>query len=193
KVEEKGKHFSTGNMGTKAMIEVLSQAGLDDLVYELMTTKTSPSFGYMLEQGATSMWERWEADRNNNIMNSRNHPMFSACSVWFYKYLGGIGMAPDTEAFSDLVIAPHTPEGLSHVEVEMDIPAGRVKTAWEKTTGAFVLNVCVPFNTKAWVLLPALGATVTLNGKVIQPELRDDGRLAVHVEAGNHELVVRAQ
>jgi hypothetical protein len=117
--------------------------------------------------------------------------MFSACSVWFYKYLGGIGMAPDTEAFSDLVIAPHTPEGLSHVEVEMDIPAGRVKTAWEKTAGAFVLNVCVPFNTKAWVLLPALGATVTLNGKVIQPELRDDGRLAVHVEAGNHELVVR--
>ena len=55
-VEERDYHFTTGNMGTKALVEVLSELGYEDVVYSLMTQRTSPSFGYMLEKGATSIW-----------------------------------------------------------------------------------------------------------------------------------------
>jgi alpha-L-rhamnosidase len=192
KVREKGNHFTTGNMGTKAIVETLCRAGMDDLVYDVMTNRTSPGFGYMLEQGATTIWERWEADRDNNIMNSRNHPMFASCVVWFYKYLGGISMEPYTEAFRELVIAPHVPGGLSRVEVVMDVPAGKVRSAWEKSADKFVLEVEIPFNSTARVVIPAVikGASVlTMNGKPAGGEKTAGGGFTV--PAGRYEFVLQ--
>jgi alpha-L-rhamnosidase len=194
KVREKGNHFTTGNMGTKAIVETLCQAGMDDLVYEVMTNPGSPGFGYMLEQGATSIWERWEADRDNNIMNSRNHPMFASCVVWFYKYLGGIGMEPYAEAFRELVIAPHVPGGLSAVEVTMDVPAGKVRSAWEKSANRFTLRVEIPFNSTARVVIPAVvkgASSVTVNGKSGGVEKTAEGAFTATVPAGRYEFVLQ--
>jgi alpha-L-rhamnosidase len=194
-VREKGTHFSTGNMGTKAVIETLCDFGMDDLVYEIMTTRTPPSFGYMLDQGATSMWERWEADNNNNIMNVRNHPMFSSCCVWFYRYLGGIGIEKDADAFRRLVIAPHVPSRMSRVAVKMEIPAGLVSSAWEKTAGRFILRLEIPFNTSARVIIPPGlvpgNARVTKNGKPVFPERVENGAPGIRVAAGTYEFIVQ--
>jgi alpha-L-rhamnosidase len=192
-VREKGNHLSTGNMGTKAVIETLCQEGFDDLVYEIMTNRTSPSFGYMLEQGATSMWERWEADRDNNIMNVRNHPMFSPCCVWFYKYLGGIGMEEDTDAFRNLSVAPHVPGGLSRIEVSMEIPAGKIRSAWEKTPSRFVFNLEIPFNTSAEVVIPPVipGAkALSMNGQLLHCEKDEKGNRITRVPAGKYAFVL---
>ncbi|WP_027630704.1 alpha-L-rhamnosidase [Ruminiclostridium cellobioparum] len=153
-VAEHDYHLTTGNMGTKSIVETLSENGYEDLVYTIMTQKTSPSFGYMLEKGATSIWERWEADRNNNIMNSQNHPMLSACNVWFYKYLGGIRFIDDTAAYQQLLIAPTIPSQLEYAKTEMDIMAGHVSTHWKKENGSLMLNVEIPFNTSASVIIP---------------------------------------
>jgi alpha-L-rhamnosidase len=192
-IREKGGRLSTGNMGTKAVIETLCDEGFDDLAYEVMTNRGSPSFGYMLEQGATSMWERWEADRNNNIMNARNHPMFSPCCVWFYKYLGGIGMEEDADAFQRLIIAPHVPGGLSRVEVSMEIPAGKVSSSWEKGPSQFVLHVEIPFNTSARVIVPAVipGAKkLIVNGETPSSYTRNDkGDFIVHIPAGKYTFL----
>jgi alpha-L-rhamnosidase len=153
-VKEHDYHMTTGNMGTKAIVEALSEFGMEDVVYALMTQKTSPSFGYMLEQGATSIWERWEADRDNNIMNSHNQPMLSACCVWFYKYLGGIRMEKDSAAFQKLMIAPSAPSQLYRVKTAMDIAAGHVMTEWQRESGRFILKIEIPFNTSAKVIIP---------------------------------------
>jgi alpha-L-rhamnosidase len=192
-VREKGNHLSTGNMGTKAVIETLCNEGFDDLVYEIMTNRTSPGFGYMLEQGATSMWERWEADRNNNIMNVRNHPMFSPCCVWFYKYLGGIGMEEDTDAFRRLLVAPHVPGKLSHIEVSMEIPAGKLSSAWNKTSSQCVFNLAIPFNTSARVVIPPVipGArNLSVNEQTIRCERDEMGGFITCVSAGKYEFVL---
>jgi alpha-L-rhamnosidase len=194
-IREKGVHLSTGNMGTKAVIETLCEEGFDDLAYEVMTSRTSPSFGYMLEQGATSMWERWEADNNNNIMNVRSHPMFSPCCVWFYKYLGGIGMEEDTDAFRRLIIAPHVPGGLSRVEVSMEIPAGKVSSSWEKSPSRFVLHVEIPFNTSARVVIPPVipGAqNLTVDGQAAAVECKKEkgGGFVAGVPSGKYTFIL---
>ncbi len=150
-VKEKGYHFTTGNMGTKALIEMLCEYGFEDTAYELFVQRTAPSFGYMIEQGATTMWERWEADCNNNIMNSRNHPMLSSCCTWFYKYLGGIRPMPGTCGYQKLLIRPVLPEKLSAAEVTVEIPSGKVLTRWEKQNGSFRLHLELPFNAPAQI------------------------------------------
>jgi alpha-L-rhamnosidase len=193
-IRGKGCHFSTGSMGTKAIVEVLCQNGRPDLVYEVMTNKTSPGFGYMLAQDATSIWERWEADRNNNIMNSRNQPMFAAAAVFFYKYLGGIGMEPCSEAFRDLVIAPCVPPALNQVTVEMDVPAGHVISSWKKTGSQFVLYISIPFNAKARVVIPGVipdAKTLTVNGINQEARKGEDGSLQLSVPAGKYEIILR--
>ncbi|MDC7290095.1 glycoside hydrolase family 78 protein [Blautia schinkii] len=171
KVEEKDFHMTTGNMGTKALIEVLSQHGKADTVYALFSQKTSPSFGYMLEQGATSIWERWEADEDNNIMNSHNHPMLSACCVWFYKYLCGIQQKEDTAAFRDIVIAPVIPQALSWANVKMDTCAGTVVSSWKKEGGNLLLEVEIPFGANAVIRIPSEYApesyTIYENGQML--------------------------
>jgi alpha-L-rhamnosidase len=196
-VRERGNHLSTGNMGTRAIIETLSDFGMDDLVCDIMTTRTSPGFGYMLEQGATSIWERWEADNNNNIMNSRNHPMFSSCSIWFYRYLGGIGMEKNTDGFRHLVIAPHVPSRLSRVEVKMEIPAGPVSSSWEKTAGRFTLRLEIPFNASARVILPSGlvpdAAAVTMNGRRISPPQDEKSPPGIQIPAGTYEFTVQRE
>lgn len=152
-VQAKDYHMTTGNMGTKALIETLSEFGEDDVVYRLMTQTTSPSFGYMLEQGATSIWERWEADRDNNIMNSHNHPMLAACCTWFYKYLGGVRLAAHTTGSQELLLHPCAPSQIHRVKTSMEIPAGCVKAEWEKTASEFRYEVEIPFNSRATVIL----------------------------------------
>ena len=171
-VRAKGVHMATGNMGTKALVEVLSRAGEDDLCCELMAQRTSPSFGYMLDMGATSIWERWEADRDNNIMNSRNQPMLAASGVWFYKYLGGIRLAEDSAGGDSLVIEPHAPTRLSWAKTSVNTPLGEARVHWTREGGAFSLYVKLPFNTRAEIRIKAdyarAGAALTLDGAPVQ-------------------------
>lgn len=147
-------HMTTGNMGTKALIEVLCRYGKEDTVYDLMMEKTSPSFGYMLDKGATTIWERWEADKDNDIMNSRNQPMLAAACVWFYKYLGGIQISMDQNGIQKLLIAPCVPDKMKQVQAGMDILNGPVSVSWTKEEAEFSLEVEIPFNTRAEVRIP---------------------------------------
>lgn len=90
-------HITTGNMCSRYIIELLLENGREDLAFELLTQTTYPSWGYMIENGATTVWERWEQiveEGPQSIMASYNHPMYGAVGVCFYKHLAGI--APDT-------------------------------------------------------------------------------------------------
>jgi alpha-L-rhamnosidase len=177
-VRAKGVHMATGNMGTKALVELMAQ-------------RTSPSFGYMLDQGATSIWERWEADRDNNIMNSRNQPMLAASAVWFYKYLGGIRLAKDSAGGDRLVIEPHAPEKLSRVKASLGTHLGEARAEWARADGAFDLRLRLPFNTRAEVRIKAAyardGATLRLDGAPAEAT-RDGDWWAVNAACGEYHF-----
>jgi alpha-L-rhamnosidase len=154
-------HLSTGSQATKLIFEVLSQYGREDMACAVMQQRTSPSFGYMLEHGATSMWERWEADRNNNIMNSRNQSMFATCCTWFYKCLGGIQPNVDARGFDRILISPVIPNQLEFSETELGIISGRVRVSWRKVEQGLKVDVDIPFNTQAEITIPLKGCTAS--------------------------------
>ena len=83
-----GGHLDTGIFGTQFFFEVLAENGMQDLAFEAMNKKTQPSYGWWIEQGATTTWEQWDGS------GSRNHPMFGGAIVWFYRELAGMNIDP---------------------------------------------------------------------------------------------------
>jgi alpha-L-rhamnosidase len=82
-VAEHGGHLTTGNLCTKYLLEALADNDRADVAFDIVTQTTYPSWGFMMENGATTLWERWE-HMTGGQMNSHNHPMMGSVSAWFY-------------------------------------------------------------------------------------------------------------
>jgi len=85
------------------MLNALTDSGRADFAYEMVNQRVFPGWGYMLENGATTLWEHWAGSDNTY---SHNHPMFGSVSEWFYKALAGISPAPDAVGFDHILLRP---------------------------------------------------------------------------------------
>lgn len=145
-------HLSTGIFGTKYMLDVLSTMNRHDVACAITGTRTFPGWGYMLDNGATTLWEHWEGSDNTF---SNNHPMFGSVSEWFYKHIAGIRPAPDAVGCDRVLIAPGPPQpGLDWAEASYDSIRGTIRAAWRVEGGWLHLDVSVPVGVSARVLLP---------------------------------------
>ena len=152
--EHKG-HISTGLIGTQWIMRGLSDYGRPDIAYKIATNRDYPSWGYMIEKGATTIWELWNGDTANPAMNSHNHMMLLGdLLVWFYEYLAGIQNSPDGAGFEQIVMKPYPVDGLNHVKASYKSPVGLIKSEWTKENGAFLWNITVPCNSTATVYVP---------------------------------------
>lgn len=164
-VVERGYHLTTGNICTKYLLEVLTENGHIDVACKIATQTTYPSWGYMLANGATTLWERWEYATGGS-MNSHNHPMMGSVGSWFYKYLLGIIPMIDKPGFEAFAIKPYIPSDLDSCEGTYQSIRGEVKSAWRKTGGKLQLEVVVPGNSEAKVYVPATSERgLTIDGK----------------------------
>ena len=152
-IEAHDYHLTTGNLCTKYLLEVLSDMGRADVAFRLAAQETYPSWGYMLENGATTLWERWEKMTGGG-MNSHNHPMLGSVGSWFYKYLGGITIDPAGPGFAVFNIRPCAVDGLTYVRASLNTPHGRIMVAWERQNEVFTLKVTVPAGSQARVGIP---------------------------------------
>ncbi len=140
-------HFTTGIFGTKYILEALSQAGLTQSVFDIVNSREFPGWGFMIDRGATTLWETWKESDNTY---SNCHPMFGSVSEWFYRWLGGI--RPDNEhpGFQQFYLEPQTPAGLSYVKASYKTPNGYIVSNWEKkASGEIVYKITVPKGTTA--------------------------------------------
>lgn len=145
-------HFTTGIFGTKYIIEALSKNGYADRVYKIVNSTDFPGWGYMIKQGATTLWEHWEG---SDDIYSNNHPMFGSVSGWMYRYLAGIRPNLDNPGFKTFTIAPTIPNDLSHVNCEYNSPYGKIISNWKKeTNGNLSFNLEIPKGTIATIILP---------------------------------------
>ena len=151
-------HVDCGILGAKYLLNGLAELGRADVAYRIVTQRDYPSWGFWIEQGATTLWESWDGQ------SSRNHHMFSDVSAWFYKTLAGILPDPQRPGFKHVVIKPWPIGDLTHASGETRTPYGRLRVSWRKENGRFVLEVSVPPNSSATVHLPTADASGVLEG-----------------------------
>jgi alpha-L-rhamnosidase len=166
-VKKHDYHLTTGNLCTKYLLEVLTEHGYPEAAYRIATQTTYPSWGYMLANGATTLWERWEY-LTGSAMNSHNHPMMGSAGSWFYKYILGIVPDFDYPGFERFSIKPFIIRDLDFAEGEFNTIKGKIKTAWSKRGNTLTMAVTIPENSTAIVYVPARNVeSVTENGKKI--------------------------
>jgi alpha-L-rhamnosidase len=190
-------HVSTGLVGIQWLMRGLSERGRADLAFRIATNRDYPSWGFMIEHGATTIWELWNGNTADPAMNSHNHVMLLGdLIVWFYEYLAGIQNAPGSVAFEKIVMRPYPVEGLDYVKASYHSLHGLIKSAWQKDGNAFQWEITVPANTAATVYIPATGkAQVTESGQKASSAkgvkfLRMEGEYAVYqVGSGNYSFM----
>ncbi len=163
--ESKG-HIGTGLIGGQWLMRVLTANGRPDLAYTIATQKTYPSWGYMVEKGATTIWELWNGDTADPAMNSGNHVMLVGdLGIWLYENLAGIKSDPDQPGFKHIIMRPEPVAGLDSARASHRSPYGLIASDWQKKDGVFRWNLTVPANTTATAYLPARTAeSVTESG-----------------------------
>ncbi|NBC29696.1 MAG: family 78 glycoside hydrolase catalytic domain [Spirochaetes bacterium] len=130
-VEEKHDgHLDTGIVGTRYLFDVLSDLGRTDLALRVATTPSYPGYGYMLANGATSLWERWELLEGGG-MNSHNHVMLGSVDTWFFERLAGLRCAGP--GWSKIDISPHVDGPLRYASASVHTPRGSAEVQWEKS------------------------------------------------------------
>ncbi len=157
-VQNKG-HVSCGVIGISWLLRGLSDNGFSDVAYFLATQRTYPSWGYMTEQGATTIWELWNGDKANPKMNSGNHVMLLGdLLTWCYQYLGGIRSAVgngSAVAYKHIVFKPAFDiQDCEWTNVSFDSPYGNITSDWKKNLQHLDWHVVIPCNTTATIYLP---------------------------------------
>jgi alpha-L-rhamnosidase len=152
-VYKNNSHLTTGIIGTKYIMELLTNNENSDLAYDIATQTTYPSWGYMIENGATTLWELWQL-RQGPSMNSHNHPMFGSVGSWLYKALSGINLAPGSVGFEKIRIAPQTVRDLSYAAGSTRTVRGEVSSSWSRDAQGLRLEVVIPVGSEAEVVIP---------------------------------------
>jgi alpha-L-rhamnosidase len=156
-IEQKSDgHVGTGLVGAQWLMRTLSDNGHADLAFKIATQKTYPGWGYMVEQGATTIWELWNGNTADPAMNSGNHVMqIGDLAVWMYEYLAGIRTDPEKPGFQHSIIHPYPAGDLSFVKATHKTMYGPLASSWKREKGEFTLDVTIPANTTATVWVPA--------------------------------------
>jgi len=159
-------HIGTGLIGGQYLNQVLSEHGRADLSYTIASQTDYPSWGYMVSQGATTIWELWNGNTAEPSMNSHNHVMLVGdLVIWFYEYLAGIAPDDANPGFKHIVMRPHPVGDLTFVKASFRSPYGLVRSEWQKYGDQFDWQITVPPNTTATVYVPAKDAdAVTESG-----------------------------
>jgi alpha-L-rhamnosidase len=154
--EDTKGHIGTGLIGGQYLNRVLSLGGRPDLCYIIATQKDYPGLGYMVAQGATTIWELWNGNTADPSMNSGNHVMLVGdLVIWLYENLAGIKCNPEQAGFKQIIMRP-TPVGdLKFVKASYRSPHGLIISEWRKDGGTFDWQITVPANTTAAIFVPA--------------------------------------
>jgi len=169
-VEVKGGHHSTGIHGNRYIYTVLSKYGKADLAYQILTTPDFPSQTYVMNSGFTTWPERqFEWEKMEGPTNSLNHPMHSGFAAYFYESLGGIKSSESNPGYKMFVVNPEFPSEISSTTVSVPTPYGAIKNEWKSSNGLLSMNLDVPFNTKAKVIVASSELeSLEINGKSLE-------------------------
>ena len=155
--------MNTGFHSTLCLMKELVKRGYTDKAFQLLETKEFPSWGYSIEQGATSIWERWDGYVKGRGfqgagMNSFNHYAFGAIGEWMYENILGIQPDYDSPGFRHFILKPLPGGSLTWAKGSFNSISGKIEASWKKENGKFEYSFTVPPNTKATVYIQSKNA-----------------------------------
>lgn len=187
-LEETGWRLATGFVGVSLLLPVLCDYGRADLAYKLILSTEFPSWGYTIENGATTIWERWnsytkEDGFGDEGMNSFNHYSLGSCVQWMYAYMIGIRPTDEAPGFKKVIIEPYTDplHRITSASGSYQGDTGRIDVEWEDDGTFVVLNIYKPAE---------VGISLRINGEVISLEA-DGEATAISMLSGAEEITVR--
>ena len=157
-IKKADNHLGTGFLGTPILPKVLDDMGEIDLMYKILFKETYPSWFYSINQGATTMWERWnsfskKSGYNSQSMNSLNHYAYGAIGQWMYERIAGL--ASLEPGYKKIRIAPQpNTEFLTSAAASVKTPYGEASSSWKINDNSFRLEIVIPPNTSAEVHIP---------------------------------------
>lgn len=216
KITGNGNRLSTGFVGTAILNQTLSQFGESNTAYDLLLQRNNPSWLYSIDQGATTIWERWDSYTKEKgfgpvSMNSFNHYSYGAVSEWMYRTMGGIDIDETRPGFKHIVLQPipdNRPEvaaGQERIDwVNASFPScyGDIKSSWKKENdGTVSYQVTIPANTTATLhlLLPTLDYVVEESGKAavkaegVSSVTFMNGKAVLELQSGTYQFVVKKE
>ena len=173
----KGGHHSTGIHGNRYIYTVLTKYGKTDLAYDILTTPSFPSQTYVMNSGFTTWPERqFEWEKLQGPSNSLNHPMHSGFSAYFFESLGGIKSTFEAAGYKEFTVNPQFSNNITTTSVAIPSAYGMIKNSWKLSGAAFSMNLEVPFNTKARVVLtPKELQSLKINGVAFEAFQKENG------------------
>jgi len=179
RVEADGFHLDVGLLGTKAILNALSENGYSNWAYKIAAQKTYPSWGWWMENGATTLYENWPIDAKSDI--SMNHIMFGEIGAWLYKSPGGIKPDEKQPGFKHVILDPHIMDGLNAFEASHIGPFGKIISAWKRTEKGIRYDITIPANSTASMELPIVrDMQIKVNGKI--------SNNTIELSAGKHVI-----
>ncbi|MBR7114770.1 MAG: family 78 glycoside hydrolase catalytic domain [Alistipes sp.] len=151
--------LQTGFLGTSILMATLTENGMEDIAYELLFQRKNPSWLYSVDNGATTIWERWNSymvDKGMGPrgMNSFNHYAYGCVCEWIWESAAGIAADPAQPGFKHIVMRPLPDKRLGHITAEYNSAAGLIKSAWRYEGDKWIWNFTIPEGSTATVTLP---------------------------------------
>ena len=188
RVKADNAHLDVGLLGTKTILNALSDNGYADLAYQIASQEDFPSWGWWIKNGATTLYENWPIDAISDI--SMNHIMFGEIGAWYYKALGGIKPDPAMPGFKNILLQPHFVEGLAEFKASFKTPQGELVSSWKKTPEGIRYALTVPPNSSATLTLDLqAGQTVTNKSQVWPSEVKNG--FVRSFKSGNYEFLIQ--
>jgi alpha-L-rhamnosidase len=177
RVEADNRHIDVGLLGSKAILNALSENGYADLAFAMASQKDFPSWGWWIVNGATTLYENWDINAGSEL--SLNHSMFGEVSAWFFKALGGIKPDPAQPGFKNILLRPHFVSGLNRAAALYISPYGEIVSKWERKKKSVIYTATIPANSTADLYLP--------EGVQVKKATLADGKTTVNLQknAGN--------
>ncbi|MDE3062233.1 MAG: hypothetical protein KGJ51_04150, partial [Acidobacteriota bacterium] len=197
KIQANGGLLGTGFLGTPYLLEELTKAGHAELAYHLLMNTQYPSWGYLIEHGATTTWERWNGDqmKSDPSMNSYNHYAYGAVADWIYRYAAGVDATPMDAGFHTVVLHPVFDARLGSVEFRYSSQYGVVESGWTLEGGKAHWKVTIPANATGLLAVDATQAAHSmLDGMpLMQSALATAADGGYRLAAGSYNIEVDVQ
>lgn len=154
-----GNCLQTGFLGTSILMSTLTDNDMTDIAYTLLYQRKNPSWLYSVDNGATTIWERWNSYMKDKGMgprgmNSFNHYAYGCVCEWIWETAAGIQSDPAQPGFRHIIMKPVPDRGLGFLKAEYKSASGLIRSEWKYAGDTWTWKFTIPQGTTATVTLP---------------------------------------